>query len=734
MTRALKLEVAKLSNNDQALTGKVFVSSKNFSLLGSVYVVIKGYYFALGEDKNASDSHVLLSVGQRNRIGSGISDLVDVSPHKEDRKTIFAENVTVEVNVYGNATKKVNADVLEEEVRKYFTHIPLISDFDFIVKVTDTFLIFKPTSVMGGTITHFHGGNDPVQQNVALYNANFTVFKLVKAPGQKLIVDGDLSGSSAAGLFKQKLDLESMGIGGLDEEFARLFRRAFASRVFPPSYVKKIGLRHVKGILLYGPPGTGKTLMARQIAKILDTVEPKIVNGPELLDKYVGGSEAKVRELFADARRDQERNGDDSKLHLIIFDEFDSLCRKRGSARDSTGTSDNVVNQLLSMIDGVDALNNVLIIGMTNRKDLLDPAILRPGRLEVHIEISLPDENGRIQIFNIHTEKLKANGALDNDVNIPELASMTANYTGAEIEDVVRAAASLAFSERIDMSDLSKIKTENFKIGRGHFLGAINEVRPAFGVHEEDISRYIRKGIIDYSDKFIKDKKFVEERLGFLKNSKDTNLFTFYINGPRGAGSTAFAVSSALNADFAYIKVVSGLPYAAVHDDVCALELQSIYEDACKSPYSVIVFDDIDLLVKSFQGGARFSTSILQTIRLIMRSSPPHKLAIFVTTSDPKAMSAIGLNSSAYDFEINLKPLQNSSEASVVVKAITNTQTCSLNLDSLLTNNPVPIKKFIQAIDFVMTNSNGNITETDLSQAIKAIKIHRENSDFQDVM
>jgi vesicle-fusing ATPase len=178
-------------------------------------------------------------------------------------------------------------------------------------------------------------------------------------------------------------NFENMGIGGLDKEFNTIFRRAFASRVFPPGMVEQLGCKHVKGILLYGPPGTGKTLMARQIGKMLNVNQPKIVNGPEILDKFVGQSEANIRELFVDAEKDEKRLGPNSGLHIIIFDEIDAICKQRGSVGGGVGVHDTVVNQLLSKIDGVEQLNNVLVIGMTNRRDMIDEALLRPGRLEV---------------------------------------------------------------------------------------------------------------------------------------------------------------------------------------------------------------------------------------------------------------------------------------------------------------------------------------------------------------
>jgi vesicle-fusing ATPase len=145
-------------------------------------------------------------------------------------------------------------------------------------------------------------------------------------------------------------------------------------------------------------------------------------------------------------------------LHIIILDELDAICKTRGTVRDGTGVSDSIVNQLLSKIDGVDSLNNILLIGMTNRKDMIDEALLRPGRMEVHVEIGLPDVKGRIQILNIHTKNMKASNRIAQDVldKLPEIAERTKNFSGAELEGLVKAASSYALTRCVDLNNLSK--------------------------------------------------------------------------------------------------------------------------------------------------------------------------------------------------------------------------------------------------------------------------------------
>ena len=248
-----------------------------------------------------------------------------------------------------------------------------------------------------------------------------------------------------------------------------------------------------------------KTLIARQIGKVLNAREPKIVNGPEILNKYVGGSEEKVRELFAEAEKEQLEMGDQSMLHIVILDEMDAICKQRGSNRSDSGVSDSVVNQLLSKIDGVDSLNNILLIGMTNRKDMIDDALLRPGRLEVHVEIGLPDHKGRLQILGIHTKSMKDSNRIAKEVmdRLDEVSEKTKNFSGAEIEGLVKAASSYALTRCVDVKDLSKAPdVSKLIVQYDDFQRALDDVQPKFGSKTTELKALYRNGFVPYGETF----------------------------------------------------------------------------------------------------------------------------------------------------------------------------------------------------------------------------------------
>ncbi|OHS96238.1 vesicular-fusion protein nsf [Tritrichomonas foetus] len=441
----------------------------------------------------------------------------------------------------------------------------------------------------------------------------------------------------------------------------------------------------------------------------------------------VGESERKIRELFADAEADQAQNGDNSQLHLIIFDEFDSICKKRGGAGTLQGIQDTLVNQLLSKIDGVNSLDNVLLIGMTNRRDLIDEALLRPGRLEVQLMISLPDEAGREQIFGIHTKKLRESGGMADDVDIKELASLTPNYTGAEIEGVVKSAQSYSLSNGFDPKTLQLKDAADLKVTRQHFMLALQEVRPAFGV-EEDVAKLCPRGIVDFSKGFRHLKKHVSRFVDSLLNSDTTSLMSFCVSGMPGSGLTAFAVNVA-TAGFTYVKLLLAKNFIGRTEDQVANEILQTFQNAYKSKASAIVIDDLDAIIEFSPIGPRFTNKILQSILVLLKQPPPSgsKLAIFTTTSKREAMEMIGVDQRYFYEELTLEPITQADQLKKIAKDACNVELKMSHEEEeeasdYLLQNRIPIKRAIESIDFAAFEAKGEAVKW--SHLYKSLKQH----------
>ncbi|MQM22032.1 hypothetical protein Taro_055079, partial [Colocasia esculenta] len=466
--------VVNTPNQELALSNFAFCSPGD---LRSLSACGSGPVFALrptAED-SIQDGHIALNALHRRHTKVSTGDTISVIRFIPPDNFKLAL-LTLELDFSKSKTNKseqIDAAILSQQLRRRFI------DQVMTVGQKISFELYGTIYISTANQALVEGGVEKSKtlERGMISEETYIVFEA--SPNSGITIANQREAASS-NIFRQKeFNLQKLGIGGLSEEFTNIFRRAFASRVFPPHVTNKLGIKHVKGMLLYGPPGTGKTLMARQIGKLLNGREPKIVNGPEVLSKFVGETEKNVRDLFADAENDQRTRGDQSDLHVIIFDEIDAICKSRGSTRDGTGVHDSIVNQLLTKIDGVESLNNVLLIGMTNRKDLLDEALLRPGRLEVHVEINLPDENGRLQILQIHTNKMKENSFLAAD-----------NYSGAELEGVVKSAVSFALNRQISMDDLTKpLDEENIKVTMDDFLHALQEIIPAFGASTDDLER-----------------------------------------------------------------------------------------------------------------------------------------------------------------------------------------------------------------------------------------------------
>ncbi|MCD6473791.1 MAG: CDC48 family AAA ATPase [Thermoplasmata archaeon] len=273
-------------------------------------------------------------------------------------------------------------------------------------------------------------------------------------------------------------------IGGLEDVKQKL-REAVEWPLKYAEIFHKMDAKPPKGILLYGPPGTGKTLLAKAVATESEANFIS-VKGPEFLSKWVGESERAVRETFRKARQ--------AAPCVIFFDEIDAIAPARGSIGDSHVT-ERVISQILTELDGLEELRDVTVIAATNRPDIIDPALLRPGRFDRLIYIPPPDKEARKEIFKIHTRKKP----LAKDVSIEELAEKTDGYTGADIAAVCNEAVMAAIREYINEGKFDKEKLKNLKIHKRHFEEALKTVKP---ISKEDLQHYIQ-----IAEKFEKEAK-----------------------------------------------------------------------------------------------------------------------------------------------------------------------------------------------------------------------------------
>ncbi|CAH7687321.1 P-loop containing nucleoside triphosphate hydrolase protein [Phakopsora pachyrhizi] len=673
-------KVVECPNMQLAFSNCLIVSSQDLG--SSPYVTVKGrYVFTTKSDKAIMPGTVGAMKAQRAWAQlSTMGDVVDIVPFDPQRElgaNCYLGELDLEVGWWHQGSSTPGSVFDADEMSKLITR-----SFDSLIFSIGQPLVFemngeKLRAIVTATRTvdvqalaDISDGPREAQMGILMSN---TVINVMKAPDAPLKIKASAKRAAPNSIIKPNFKFQDMGIGGLDSEFGAIFRRAFASRIFPPGMVEKLGIQHVKGLLLFGPPGTGKTLMARQIGKMLNAREPKIVNGPEILNKFVGESEKNIRELFAEAEKEYKAKGDESGLHIIIFDELDAICKQRGSTGGGTGVGDSVVNQLLSKMDGVDQLNNILIIGMTNRLDMIDEALLRPGRLEVHMEISLPDEKGRLQILNIHTSKMRTNNVMANDVKLEELAALTKNFSGAELSGLVKSATSFAFNRHIKVGTTAGVgdDLDQMQVNIDDFLNALDEVKPAFGVAEEELKSVVQNGIIKFSpeiDEILHDGKlFVEQ----VRTSTRTPLVSVLIYGPPGSGKTALAASIAQASDFPFIKLISPENMVGFSEAQKINYLYKVFSDSYKSPLSVIVVDNIERILDWVPIGPRFSNGVLQALIVLLGKRPPKdkRLLVLATSSSRSMLQEMGI-SETFASEIRVPPIDTLKSLELVISAV----------------------------------------------------------------
>ena len=272
----------------------------------------------------------------------------------------------------------------------------------------------------------------------------------------------DVQPSAMREVLVQRPNVEWEDIGGLQQVKEEL-AEAIEWPLKHADLFTEANVQPPKGILLYGPPGTGKTMIAKAVAA---TSEANFISikGPELISKWVGESEKGVREVFRKARQ--------AAPCVVFFDEIDAIAPRRGGSEGDGHATERVISQMLTELDGLEDLKGVVVIGATNRPDIIDEALLRPGRFDRILEVPPPDKDARKQIFHIHTKKKP----LESDVNLDKLVEMTEGMTGADVAALVNAAAMTAIKEHVRQKSGSKLR-----VSMKHFETALNKIKKKSG-------------------------------------------------------------------------------------------------------------------------------------------------------------------------------------------------------------------------------------------------------------
>jgi len=377
-------------------------------------------------------------------------------------------------------------------------------------------------------------------------------------------------------------------IGGLKEEIQRIREMIELPLKFPEIF-QKLGVEPPKGVLLYGPPGCGKTLLAKAVANESDA-NFILVNGPEIMSKYYGETEARFREIF--------KRAEENAPSIIFIDEIDAIAPKRGEV---TGEVEKrVVAQLLALMDGLESRGQVIVIGATNRIEAVDPALRRPGRFDREIEIGIPTKNDRKEILQIHTRGMP----LSSDVNLDMLAEITKGYTGADLAALCREAAMKCIRRvlpSIDYSEenISPELLESLEVTMKDFLDAYKEITPTAmrevevevsSVKWEDIG-----GLEEVKQKLIEaiewPLKYPEKfsRMG-ISPPKGVLLY-----GPPGCGKTLLAKAVANESDANFI-LVNGPEIFSKWVGESEKAIREIFRKARMAAPSIIFFDEIEAI------------------------------------------------------------------------------------------------------------------------------------------
>ncbi|MFB5606916.1 MAG: CDC48 family AAA ATPase [Candidatus Nitrosomaritimum yanchengensis] len=636
-----------------------------------------------------------------------------VWPVDEDEK--FPDIIRIDGQTRKNIGASLNDIVKVKKVSTKIAKSVSLTPLNDTVTVDKEFTDFVKNRLKGLPISH----GDEISVMIL---GNSMDFKITKT-SPKHVVKIDRSTTltiSTEPSVDRKLRVTYEEVGGLGHE-VKAMREIVELPLKHPELFARLGVEPHSGILLYGPPGCGKTLIAKVLASESEA-NMFLINGPEIMNKYYGETEAKLRDMFKEAK--------DNSPSIVFIDEIDAIAPKREEAYGDV--EKRVVAQLLALMDGLNDRGNVIVLGATNRPDSIDPALRRPGRFDREFEISVPNEDGRLEILLIHTRGMP----VAEEIDLKDLAAELHGYTGADIKSLCREAAMKSIRRYLPEIDLEseKIPSEvlqSMQIKLIDFYDAMHEVVPT-AMREF----YVERSKVWWKD--VGGLEDVKEALtdNLISAMKEPTKFTkmgikppkgALIYGPPGCGKTMIARALATESG-ANMILVKGPELLSKWVGESEKGIREIFRKAKASSPCVVIFDELDSLVRSKSGEGGVSETVLSQLLTEIEEGISSRVVVVGITNRPDVLDNSLLRTGRLDLVLYVPPPDERGRLEII-KILT--EKMPLDKDVKLQEIAVATQNYSgadlaalcrEAAIQAMRNDSGKITSKDFANSLKQVR------------
>ena len=564
-----------------------------------------------------------------------------VWPVDEDEK--FPDIIRIDGQTRKNVGASLNDIIKIRKVASKIAKIISLTPLNDSVTVDKEFTDFVKNRLKGLPITH----GDEISVMILGNSMDFKITKT--APKGVVKIDRTtILKISAETAVDRKVRVTYEEVGGLREQ-VKAMREIVELPLRHPELFTRLGVEPHSGILLYGPPGCGKTLLAKVLASESEA-NMFLINGPEIMNKYYGETEAKIREIFKEAK--------DNSPSIIFIDEIDAIAPKREEVYGDV--EKRVVAQLLALMDGLTDRGNVIVLGATNRPEGVDPALRRPGRFDREFEITVPNEDGRLEILLIHTRGMP----VSDDVDLKDLASELHGYTGADIKSLCREAAMKSIRRYLPEIDLEteKVSSEvlqSMQIKLIDFYDAMHEVVPT-AMREFYVERpkvwWKDVGGLDKIKKALTDNLIVAMK----EPSKFTKMGVkppkgALIYGPPGCGKTLLGRAVATETG-ANMILVRGPEILSKWIGESEKAVREIFRKAKAAAPCVVIFDELDSLARYKSGEGGSSENVLSQLLTEIEEGISSRVVVIGITNRPDILDNSLLRTGRLDLVLYVEP------------------------------------------------------------------------------